>query len=288
MKTTLPNPFRLKIRPLLYGFVVVVLAALPTLAETNAFMERGKVMFGDCANGYGKVVWPEGKPKGTCPGMTYEGYFVNGIPNGYGKLFYPATGCIYFGEFKDGKENGIGTLRWPDGQGYTGEYKDGEPHGTGFSFGVKGEVRINKIGEKSGLTLLVNGNLEREDIYRVKPTKDSKTPTGVFVPENLDGCLNELEVMLTPEFVQKIRDGSEDEMSQYHFGLGMWMRNNWGLWGGSRLAKWFNAQGIKDPDDMSGIILVSFWRHLHKKPIRMDEQIKFYQDYWKKQITTQH
>jgi len=33
---------------------------------------------------------------------------------------------------------------------------------------------------------------------------------------------------------------------------------------------------------MSGIILDSFWRQLNGKPIKLDEQIKHYQDYWKK------
>lgn len=34
-----------------------------------------------------------------------------------------------------------------------------------------------------------------------------------------------------------VKEGSEQDMIRYHMGLGMWMRNNWGLWGGSRLAK---------------------------------------------------
>ena len=90
-----------------------------------------------------------------------------------------------------------------------------------------------------------------------------------------------------PEFIRKIQDGKEADMIQYHMGLGMWIRNNWGLWKGLRLAKWFNTQGIEVPDDMSGIILTSFWRHLHGKPIQLDEQVKVYRDYWKKEATQQ-
>jgi len=269
------------------GFVVTIFATALARAEVNDFMAGGKVVFGDCTNGYGKVEWPEGKPKGTCPGISYEGYFKNGLPNGYGKLFYPCTGCIYFGEFTDGKENGIGITRWPNGEGYTGEYKDGEPKGTGFRISPKGDFRINKTGEELSLTLLANGNLEREDIYKLSPTKDAQSPTGVFIPENLDGCFTELETMLMPEFIRKIQDGKEADMIQYHMGLGMWIRNNWGLWKGLRLAKWFNTQGIEVPDDMSGIILTSFWRHLHGKPIQLDEQVKVYRDYWKKEATQQ-
>lgn len=61
------------------------------------------------------------------------------------------------------------------------------------------------------------------------------------------------------------------------------MRNNWGLWSGSRLAKYFNEMGIFHPDDMSGIILTSFHRHLNGKDLQLDQQIKYYQEYWERE-----
>lgn len=42
-------------------------------------------------------------------------------------------------------------------------------------------------------------------------------------------------------------------------GLGMWMRNNWRLWAGSRLQKYFLVRGIRHPDDMSGVILEYYY-----------------------------
>lgn len=102
-----------------------------------------------------------------------------------------------------------------------------------------------------------------------------------YIPKDLADCFVQLKKLLKPEEVERMRSGTEDDMNRYHFGLGMWIRNNWGLWGGSPLAKWFNARGIKHPDDMSGIILDSFWRHLNDKPIKLEEQVKRYQDYWK-------
>ena len=62
----------------------------------------------------------------------------------------------------------------------------------------------------------------------------------------------------------------------------MWIRNNWGLWKGSRLSKFFNEKGIYHPDDMSGIILDSYYRYLTGQEITLSEQIKYYQDYWEK------
>lgn len=103
-----------------------------------------------------------------------------------------------------------------------------------------------------------------------------------YIPKDLDDCFDQLKKMLKPEELAKMKHGTEKDMIGYHFGLGMWMRNNWGLRKGGRLATWFNAKGIHHPDDMSGIILDSFWRHLNSKPIELDKQIKHYQDYWKR------
>ena len=60
----------------------------------------------------------------------------------------------------------------------------------------------------------------------------------------------------------------------------MWLRNNWQLWGMSRLSFYFNNIGVYHPDDMSGIILTSYQRHLKGEDIKLEEQIKHYQDYW--------
>lgn len=104
----------------------------------------------------------------------------------------------------------------------------------------------------------------------------------VYIPENLEDSFDQLDQLLNPEAVDTLKaKKSEDELAGYHFGLGLWMRNNWGLWRGSRLTKYFNDLGIYHPDDMSGIILDSYWRKLNNHPIRLEEQIKYYQDYWK-------
>jgi hypothetical protein len=75
---------------------------------------------------------------------------------------------------------------------------------------------------------------------------------------------------------------TEDQFSSgMHMALGLWMRNNWGLWKGSRLSKYFTKKGINHPDDMSGIILYSYHRKKSGKEIKLEEQIIYYQNYWK-------
>jgi hypothetical protein len=104
--------------------------------------------------------------------------------------------------------------------------------------------------------------------------------SALYIPKDLEDSFAQLESLLKQEEIEKIRSGTDDRMIDYQFGLGLWMRNNWGLWSGSRLAKWFNGIGIHHPDDMSAIILTSFWRYLHGVPIKLDEQVRHYQDIW--------
>lgn len=104
----------------------------------------------------------------------------------------------------------------------------------------------------------------------------------VAIPKDLDTALKELDHMLDPRLREEMRKGTEGEMGKYHFGLGMWMRNNWGLWAGSELSQWFHKRGIGHPDDMSGILLTSYWRRLNGKPIDLEGQVKHYQAYWER------
>lgn len=71
-------------------------------------------------------------------------------------------------------------------------------------------------------------------------------------------------------------------MGQYHHFLGMHIRNEWGLWAQGPLVKYFNIIGIYHADDMSGIILESYWRDKHNLDLDIDGQVKRYRAYWKK------
>lgn len=103
-----------------------------------------------------------------------------------------------------------------------------------------------------------------------------------YKPINLEEAVIQLTKILPDTTQQKILSMTEDEfLGGSHFGLGMWIRNNWGLWRGGELAKEFNHKGIFHPDDMSGIILKCYYRQLHSQDWELDEQIKFYQNHWK-------
>jgi hypothetical protein len=108
--------------------------------------------------------------------------------------------------------------------------------------------------------------------------------SGIYIPENLEDCIKSLDEIYADSVKIEIAKLTESEYSSgnHLFGIGIWMRNNWQLWGGSRLSKYFNQIGIYHPDDMSGIIMDSYHRYLKNEEIRLDEQVKSYQEYWKK------
>ncbi len=66
----------------------------------------------------------------------------------------------------------------------------------------------------------------------------------------------------------------KDFLSRTHFALGMWIRNNWGLWAGSRLATYFDEQGIHHPDDMSGVILRCYYHYIREERVNYQQMLR--------------
>jgi hypothetical protein len=103
-----------------------------------------------------------------------------------------------------------------------------------------------------------------------------------YIPKNLEEALSQIDFYVSDSLKLEIKKKSEsDFISETHFGLGIGMRNNWNLWKGSDLSKYFNSIEIFHPDDMSAIILTSYYRKLNGKDINLEEQIIGYKEYWK-------
>ena len=109
-----------------------------------------------------------------------------------------------------------------------------------------------------------------------------------FLPKNLDECIEILKKETDVGEVKSWASMSEKKASALaHHQVGRHLRNDWGLWGGeayneesTAIHKWFNGLGIKHGDDISGIILTSFYRVLNNKPIKLEKQLETYWNYW--------
>lgn len=110
-------------------------------------------------------------------------------------------------------------------------------------------------------------------------SKDSPYWQGRYIPRDLADAHSVLLKKLSQAEIEQIKKA--DSMVGYHHSLGLWMRNNWGLWHGSRLAQYFHYMGIRHADDMSSIIMDSLWCRLHEKPYQLEDHIKYYQAYAK-------
>lgn len=105
---------------------------------------------------------------------------------------------------------------------------------------------------------------------------------GAYIPKDLDDCFKQIDNFWSDSTKNGVKRMTEkDFTARAHLGFGTWMRNNWQLWAGSRLSKYFNDKGIYHPENISGIILTSYYRHLTGQAVNLDEQIKFDQNYQK-------
>src|SRR5688572_31142661 len=92
-------------------------------------------------------------------------------------------------------------------------------------------------------------------------------PEPSAIPEDLDTALAVLDELLPDADKVTFKSSAEaDAVRSQHFGIGQWIRNEWRLSNESPLARQFLALGVEHPDDMSGIILRSFWRRPEGRP----------------------
>ena len=93
-------------------------------------------------------------------------------------------------------------------------------------------------------------------------------------PKNLTECIQMLDKNLKKQDKEYIKTLTEDEFfMESHFTLGMGIRNEWIRSGNPELVKFFSDEGVKHPDDMSAMILTSYYRHLLGKEIDFEGQI---------------
>ena len=99
------------------------------------------------------------------------------------------------------------------------------------------------------------------------------------IPKTLEECYLFLEKL--EDITDWLNESEESAIASSHHGIGQWIRNNWGLWTeSSDLYKWFKINEINHPDDMSGIILRSFYRYKNNKDVKLIELFEHSIEYY--------
>lgn len=103
------------------------------------------------------------------------------------------------------------------------------------------------------------------------------------IPPTLTDAIRSLKDALDPSDMDFLLNHDEHTVDGLHFSVGMNLRNHWGLWHRSLLARWFETHHqIVHADDMSGILLTTLHREVNNKPWEIDEQVKPYKEHWKR------
>lgn len=100
-----------------------------------------------------------------------------------------------------------------------------------------------------------------------------------MTPTNLEECLTELDNLCIDDDKANIKAG----VNNLHFGLGMYLRNTWGLWARGPLYTYFEEMGLQHPDDMSAVIIDSYRWYLNGKIFNVKEAVDKYKEYWENQ-----
>jgi hypothetical protein len=110
------------------------------------------------------------------------------------------------------------------------------------------------------------------------------------IPYNLHSAFKQIDKIVKPKERELIKSKSEKELTALtHHGLGRWIRNNWGLWQGEGdMYEYMIELGLKHPDDMSGLILTSYIRHVKGEDLNVVGEVERYREYWKKAGSPSH
>jgi len=100
-----------------------------------------------------------------------------------------------------------------------------------------------------------------EKVKRYEQALRQDSVDGKYIPLNLPDCFIELDKILSQETKQNIK---KKGVAGLHLSLGMYIRNRWQLWSGSRLKKYFldTCGDFTHPDSMSYVILKYYYQWL--------------------------
>ena len=101
------------------------------------------------------------------------------------------------------------------------------------------------------------------------------------LPKNVGEAVDQVIRMMDAESLKRLRGMAEADIVELHFGLGMWIRNTFGLWSGNRVlledCAAFGEHSFCDPDEASTVIIREVWIRLRSSFPTDGESARFSQ-----------
>ena len=131
----------------------------------------------------------------------------------------------------------------------------------------------------------LTGQIQSEDTTNVYQTESYEVRVkkshinGVYIPINLNNAMSELDKKMDENAKKSFAAYTEEEAeSKAFFTFGRWMLVNWGLEDGSRLSLYFTNKNLGVVEDMIRVLMVSYHRHLNKRPLDEEKLLQKYRD----------
>ena len=103
----------------------------------------------------------------------------------------------------------------------------------------------------------------------------------VYIPLDITDCFKQLDKLMEEPAKKRFMDFSDEEVDRKtHLSLGKWIDHKWQISEGSRISNYFKRMGVPHPDYMVGIIITSYHRYLHKRDLKLKEQVAFFKAKW--------
>ena len=102
----------------------------------------------------------------------------------------------------------------------------------------------------------------------------AETINGYYIPKDFMDCFRQLDSLLTDKQIRGIQSlPNRRDVEQYDMSVGLWIRNHWGLWEGSRLSQYLSFYKLTAPTLQSNAILQYYYDYLHG-----DFELRFQRD----------
>lgn len=103
----------------------------------------------------------------------------------------------------------------------------------------------------------------------------------VYIPYDINDCFKHLDKLMEEPVKKRFMAFSDEEVDRKtHASLGKWLDHKWQITEGSRITNYFRKAGVPHPEYTIGIIITSYHRYLHKKDIKLKEQIDYFKKKW--------